>query len=120
MTGDPVSDRTRVPAEVKNATSRLARWAVGIAAVVTVLLVLTGALFAVAYARAGSAGFSDNWVGLLGAVAIIGGLIVSFAAFVLAIVAKVKNEKWAWLWLPLSVFPALLAFIVLGNLFWWN
>lgn len=120
MTSDPVSDRARVPAGEIHASSPLTRWAVGIAATVAALLVLTGAIFAVAYARGGSAGFSDNWVGFLGAVAIIGGLIASLAAFVLAIVARVKHEKWAWLWLPLSVFPALLVFVVLGEVFWWE
>lgn len=86
----------------------------------TVLLVLSGAVFALAYARGGSGGISDNWVGLLGAVALLGGLLVSLAAFVLAIPARVKHEQWAWLWLPLFVFPALLIFIVLGELFWWE
>jgi len=65
-------------------------------------------------------GPEDNWVGLLATVSLLGGLPASLAAFVLAVVAKVKHERWALLWLPLSVFPALLAFLVLGEAFWWE
>ena len=101
-------------------SSRLTSWAVGIAAVVLALDVLSGAIFAVAYAREGSAGISDNWVGFLGAVALLGGLLVSPFAFVMAITAKIKHEKWAWLWLPLFLFPALLAFVVVGDVIWWQ
>lgn len=101
-------------------SSRLARWTVGIALVVVALGVLSGAIFIVAYAREGSAGISDNWVGFLGAIALIGGLVASLLAFVMAITAKIQHEKWAWLWLPLILFPALLAFVVLGEVFWWE
>src|SRR3970282_1951542 len=51
---------------------------------------------------------------------LFGGLLASLAAFALAVVAKVKHEQWALLWLPLSVFPALLAFLLLGEAFWWE
>jgi len=53
-------------------------------------------------------------------VSLLGGLLASLAAFALAVVAQVKHERWALLWLPLSVFPALLAFLVLGEAFWWE
>jgi hypothetical protein len=33
---------------------------------------------------------------------------------------KVEHEPWTLLWLPLSVFPALAAFLVLGEAFWWE
>jgi hypothetical protein len=78
------------------------------------------AIFAVAYAIGGSGATEDNWVGFLGAVSLLGGLLASLAAFALAVVAKVKHERWALLWLPLSVFPALLAFLLLGEAFWWE
>jgi hypothetical protein len=38
-----------------------------------------------------------------------GGMLVSLAAFAVAVVAKVKKERWALLWLPLLLFPALVA-----------
>lgn len=57
---------------------------------------------------------------VLGAVSLIGGLLASLTAFALAVVAKVKHERWTLLWFPLSVFPALFAFVVLGEVFWWE
>jgi hypothetical protein len=35
------------------------------------------------------------------------GMLLSLAAFVSAIVAKVRHERWALLWLPLLLFPVL-------------
>ena len=46
------------------------------------------------------------------------GLVGSLAAFVLAIIAKVRHERWALLWLPLCVFPAFALFLVLGEALW--
>jgi hypothetical protein len=37
------------------------------------------------------------------------GAVLSLAAFVTAVVARVKHEQWVLLWLPLVLFPALLA-----------
>lgn len=120
MTSNPNQDSAS-PSAGGHSGNRLSQWAVGLAAVVAVFIALTGALFAVAYVRGGSDAISDNWVGILGVVAILGGLVISLAAFVLAIVARrIKRDKWAWLWLPLSLFPALFAFVVLGELFWWE
>jgi len=96
----------------------MARWAVGLAAAVAVVVVVSYTIFAVAYAVGGDAAISDTWVGSLGAFAILGGLVASFAALVLAVVAKVKHERWALLWLPLSLFPVLFAVVVLAELFW--
>jgi len=96
----------------------MARWAVGLAAVVAAVLVVSYTIFAVAYVVGGDAAISDNWVGFLGAFAMLGGLVASLVAFVLAVVAKVKHERWALLWLPLSLFPALLAVVVLAETFW--
>ena len=42
---------------------------------------------------------------------------MSLVALVLAIVAKVRHERSQLLWLPLSVFPTLLALVVLAELF---
>ena len=75
---------------------------------------------AIAYAIGGADAIEDNWVGLLAMIALLGGLLASLAAFALAVVATVRHERWALLWLPLSVLPGLLAFLVLGEAFWWE
>lgn len=100
--------------------TRTARWAVGTASVVAAVIVLSAAIFAVAYAIGGVSATEDNWVGFLAAAALLGGLAASLAAFILAVVARVRHERWAVLWLPLVLFPALSAFVVLGELFWWE
>lgn len=120
MTMDPVSDRNRVQESDTPTHSQLARWSVGISTAVTIVIALSGVILSVAYAIGGSDAISDNWVGLLGAVALLGGLLASLAAFVLAITAKVRHEQWVKLWLPLLIFPVLLAFIVLGEVLWWE
>jgi hypothetical protein len=38
----------------------------------------------------------------------------------MAIVAAVRRERWALLWVPLCVFPAIVLFISLGEAFWWE
>jgi hypothetical protein len=101
-------------------SNRSARWAVGIAVTVSLYIAFTVCLFAIAYARGGSDAISDNWVGWLGALAIIGGLIASFVAFIMAFSAKFKKVPWVRLRLPLLLFPVLLAFVVLSELFWWQ
>lgn len=63
----------------------LARGAVGLATAAAVLVAL------------GVAGFGGAGAGVL----------ASLAAFVMAVVAKVKHERWALLWLPLLLFPVL-------------
>ncbi len=74
------------------AHTRVAQLAVGLAAAAIVLVAL-------ALAGLGGGG--------------AGGLL-SLAAFALAVVAKVKHERWALLWLPLLLFPAL----ILSAPFW--
>ena len=95
-------------------------WAVGLAVAAAVAIATSFAILAVAYAIGGSGATEDNWVGVLVMVSLLGASLASLAAFALAIVAKVKHERWAPLWLPLSVFPALLAFVVLGEALWWE
>jgi hypothetical protein len=87
---------------------------------VVVAFAVTFAMFAVALAIGGSDAIEDNWVGFLGMVSLYAGFLASLAAFALAVVARVKHERWAPLWLPLSLFPALLAFLLLGEAFWWE
>lgn len=99
---------------------REARWAVALAEAVVVVVALCATIFGVAYAVGGVEATEDNWVGFLAAVGLLGGLAVSFAAFVLAILARLNHEHRSLLWLPWTVFPAMLGFIVLGELFWWE
>ena len=112
--GAPISEGPSHP------PSRLSRWAVGTAGAVVAVIMVSYTIFAVAYATGGAAATEDNWVGFLGAVSLIGGLLASLVAFILAVVAKAKHERWALLWLPLVLFPALFGFVVLGEVFWWE
>jgi hypothetical protein len=105
------------PAQVH---SRIALWAVRLAAAAALAIAAAAAIFAVAYAIGGSGATEDNWVGFLSMVLLLGGLPASLAAFALAVVAMVKHARWALLWLPLAVFQTLLAFLVLCELFWWE
>ena len=103
-----------------HADGRQARWAVWLAAAVVAVVALAAAVFGVAYAVGGVEATEDNWVGLLAAAGLLGGLAVSLVAFTLAVLARVSHERHTLMWLPLSVFPALFGFVVLGELFWWE
>ena len=120
MTVAPVAGHAPISVGPAPAHSRRVRWAVGLAAAVAVAIATALVIFALAYAIGGSAATEDNWVGFLVMVSLLGGLLASLAAFALAVVAKVGDERVALLWLPLSVLPALLAFLVLGEAFWWE
>lgn len=120
MTARPAAGGASIPQDRSPAPTRLARWAVRIAAVVAVALLVSIAIFAVAYGVGGWGAIDDTWVGFVVAVSLLGGLLASLVAFALAVTSKVKHEWWAMLWLPLSLFPALLAFLTLGELFWWE
>jgi hypothetical protein len=109
-----------VPAGRDRVHTRLARRGVGIAVAVAIAILVSAAILAVAYALGGPAATEDNWVGFFGAVSLLGGAVASLAAFALALAAKIKHEQWALLWLPLLLFPVLLTFLVLGELFWWE
>ena len=110
MTNPPVPDETSV-------ASGVARAAVGLAALVVIVVVVSYTIFFVALAAAGDDAISDNWVGVLAGVSLLGGLLVSLVALVLAVVARVRQDRWRLLWLPLSLFPTLLALVVLAELF---
>ena len=86
--------------------------------VVAVVAAIT--TFAVGYAVGGQSAIEDNWVAVLGWIIPLVGLLASLAAFVLAIVAKIRRERWTLLWAPLCAFPAFVAFLVLGEAFWWE
>jgi len=84
-------------------------------AVASLGVLLSGAvLLGAGWAVGGEDAVSDNWVGLLVAVALFAGLATSLAAFVTAVLAGVRHEPWASMWLALGTFPAVV--VVLGLL----
>ena len=96
------------------------RWAVGLALGAAAAIAFAAAVVGVAYAVGGSGATEDNWVGLLIVASMAVGLVTSMTAFALAVMASVRSSVRTRLWLPLAVFPALVAFLVLGELFWWE
>ena len=120
MTVEPVLGHVPVSTGSADAHSRVARWAVGLLAVFAVAVVATIMTLAVGYAIGGQSAIEDNWVAVLGLAMAFVGLLASLAAFVLAIVAKIRRERWTLLWAPLCAFPAFVAFLVLGEAFWWE
>ena len=83
-------------------------------------VVATMMTFAVGYAVGGQRAIEDNWVAVLGLTIAFVGLLASLAGFVLAILAKTRRERWTLLWAPLCAFPVVVAFLVLGEAFWWE
>jgi cytochrome bd-type quinol oxidase subunit 2 len=120
MTDVPVSGQAPFTAGPAHTHSRRARWAVRLAEAAAPMTAIAVAVYGVAFVVGGSSAVEDNWVAILVLVLFFGGLLASVIAFVLAVAMKVKHEQWRLLWLPLSVFPVLLAFVVLGEAFWWE
>ena len=118
MTVNPVPAGAPVSAGAGHSHTQLARWAVGLAGVVAVVVTVSYAIVGVSFAVGGSDAISDNWFGMLGAVALLGGLLASLVAFGMAVVARVKHEQWALVWLPLCLFPGLLVIVVLAETLW--
>jgi hypothetical protein len=98
--------------------SRVARRAVGIAAADVAVLAVVGAVFGTAWLVGGTEATEDNWVGMLGAAGIFGGLAASVVALVLAALARSRHETWSMLWLPLLLAPGLLLLLGAVELFW--
>jgi hypothetical protein len=78
------------------------------------------AAVAIPYAVGAEGGVEDTWLAAVLAISAYIATLGSLAAFVLAIFAKVRRERWRLLWLPLGVFPAIMLFVVLGEAFWWD
>jgi hypothetical protein len=81
MTAHPVSGQASVPARRDRVHTRLARWGVRIAAAVALAILVSAAIFAVAYAVGGPGATEDNWFALLVVISLLGGLVASLAAF---------------------------------------
>ena len=99
---------------------RLARWAVGSSVVFGAVSAVSAAAVAIAHAVGAESAVEDTQLAWLLGLMALTGFVGSFAAFLAAIVAKVKHESSMAVWLPLCLFPALLAFVVLGEAFWWE
>jgi drug/metabolite transporter (DMT)-like permease len=50
----------------------------------------------------------------------VAGLVSSLTAFVTAIIGRIRRRRTRRDWIPLAIFPAIVAFIVLGEAFWWE
>lgn len=120
MSVDPVVSGAGTSSSRQGPPPGPARWAVVVAAVAAVLVLLGVVVFAVGYAVGGDEGVSDNWVGMLTVFSVLSGLLASFIAFVVAVVTRLRHRSVPGLWLPLTVFPVVIAFIVLGEAFWWE
>ena len=116
----PAPRPVRVPSGQGHAHSRLARWAVGLSAGFGIAFASSIAIVASAYAVGSDGAVEDTWPGIVLATVALVGVLGSLAACVLAIVARIRRERWALLWLPLSLFPALFLFVMLGEVFWWE
>lgn len=120
MSVDPVVSGAGTSSSRQGSPPGPARWAVVVAAVAAVLVLFGGVVFAAGYAVGGDDGVSDTWVGVLTVFSVLGGLVASFLAFVMAVVTIVRRRSAPGLWLPLTVFPVVIACIVLGEAFWWE
>jgi hypothetical protein len=97
---------------------RRARLAVNLAVAAVVVLVVSFGLFGMVWATDGSA----DRVGWPVAVGYLGGVLASLVAFVLALPARRRQvtavgtgrQRWSPLWLPLCLFPTLLAVVLLA------
>ena len=78
------------------------------------LTVVAAVMYAVGLRVLGLVGFDagdedfEVWQLVVMTIGLFGGVLVSMAAFVTAVVAKVRHERRASLWLPLLFGPALI------------
>ena len=91
---------------------RVSRWAVGLS-LACGAMILASALIAVICAAIGA---DTAGIGMLLRLAVPGAL----AAFVLAVVAKARGERWKLLWLPLGLLPTTLLYLAVAVAFLWE
>ena len=114
MTAVPVNG----PSGPQRQHAHLARRAVALAALGAIAFAAAVAGIAIPYAVGGEDAVEDVALGVALTMIMTAGVLASLAGFVIAIVAAVR--RWALLWLPLLVFPAIVLFLVLGEAFWWE
>ena len=124
MTVAPVPGPSPTAAGHPRAAHHLPRWvlglAVGLAAAGGLAVAHAVLMYRFAIAVGGPYAADDNWVGTLIGLVMLGGFLASLAAFVMAVVARARHVRSRLLWVPLSVWPAVVAFLVLGETFWWE
>ncbi len=96
----------------------LTRWSVRMAIFVVVAMAVAYSIFAVTWWLNGEDAVSDNWVGWLAGSVLLGSLVLSLAAFVIAVLAMARRERPHLLWLPLWVFPVLAIAVAIIEIFW--
>jgi hypothetical protein len=96
----------------------LARWAIGIAGGALAVIVVSYSIFGLTWAIAGEDAVSDNFVGYLAGFALVAGLLASLVAFVMALVAHVKQQRKALLWLPMVLLPTLIIGVTVVEVLW--
>lgn len=104
----------------KQVHTRWARWAVGLAEIAGAAIAVAVAIFGLANVVAGPTAVEDNWVAILVGATVVTGFVAAALAFIMAILATVTHDRWTRLRVPLSVFPALVTLLVLGEAFWWE
>ena len=107
-----------VPAHSLDGPAHLGRWAVRLAQGTLAVVVPSYAILGIALATGGQDAISDNWIGYLGGIALIGGLAVSLVAFLMALAVRVRHRQVKLLWLPLALFPSLAVIVTAVELFW--
>lgn len=121
MSVAPASANVPVPAGPGGYHSCAAKWSVGLSAACGLVMATAVTIVAILYAMGSEGAIEDTWAGfLLGTAVILPGLLGTLVAFVLAVVARVRHERWALLWLPLGLLPGVALFLVLGEAFWWE
>jgi heme/copper-type cytochrome/quinol oxidase subunit 4 len=97
----------------------LAKRAVRFASVCGVAFAASIGTIATLHAVGAESAVEDTLLGAVLLVVAFVGLLGSLAAFAMAIDAR-RHERWTLLWLPLLLFPAIVAFVVLGEALWWE
>jgi heme/copper-type cytochrome/quinol oxidase subunit 4 len=97
----------------------LAKRAVRFASVCGVAFVASLGTIVTLHAVGAESAVEDTILGASLLIVALAGLLGSLAAFVMAIDAR-RHERWTLLWLPLLLFPAIIAFVVLGEALWWE
>ncbi len=120
VTVAPVSDHASAPAGQGHPHGRLARLAVCLSIVFGAAFAASIAAVVIASAVGVESAVEDTVLGASLGVTAFTGFLGSLAAFLAAVVARVRHESWTMLWRPLCIFPALLAFMVIGEALWWE
>ena len=85
---------------------------------VVAAMVVAYSIFGVTGWVNGEDAVSDNWVGWLAGSVLLASLVLSLAAFAIAVLAMARRERPHLLWVPLWVFPVLAGTVAIIEMFW--